>query len=73
LDYQGPLVDLQAPGATITNAIHAYASIEPISLAAAETKNLRMAIPMAAKKNPAQGYSPFMSCQFHGGTGRAIE
>lgn len=34
---------------TVTNALYAYASIETISLAAAETQNPRTAIPRAAK------------------------
>lgn len=35
---------------TFNNALYAYASIETISLAAAETQNPRRAIPMAAKR-----------------------
>lgn len=56
----GPFVQyLGLPGATgrfagfwttFTNALYAYASIETISLAAAETQNPRRAIPMAAKR-----------------------
>ncbi|KAK6364707.1 hypothetical protein LTS17_012005 [Exophiala oligosperma] len=56
----GPFVQfLGIPGATgrfagfwttFTNALYAYASIESISLAAAETRHPRRAIPMAAKR-----------------------
>ena len=56
----GPFVQfLGIPGATgrfagfwttFNNALYAYASIESISLAAAETTNPRRAIPMAAKR-----------------------
>ncbi|KAL3417547.1 Dicarboxylic amino acid permease 3 [Phlyctema vagabunda] len=50
LGFAGPLGRFMGFWTTFSNAIYAYAGIENISLAAAETKNPRRNIPIAAKR-----------------------
>lgn len=50
LDVPGPLGQFLGFWTAFNNALYAYSGIESITVAAAETKNPRRAIPMAAKR-----------------------